>query len=96
MQSRRVSWAIHGRIASSLRQAVEMLVHAREDVLEHVLGVVWRQPERLHRDRVDIAREALHELVPGGLVAGAAARDELGVGGGGFHCRRIRPRSPLS
>ena len=67
-----------------------MLVDAREDVLEHVLGIVRRKPERLDGDRVDVAREALDELVPRGLVAGTAARDDFGVGGGGDHPERIR------
>ena len=56
-----------------------MLVDAGEDLLEDVLGVVRRQPERLEADRVDVAREPLDELVPGGLVAAAAARDELRI-----------------
>ena len=57
-----------------------MGVHPREDVLEDVLGVLLREPETANRDRVDVAREALDELVPGLGVALATARDELGVG----------------
>jgi hypothetical protein len=60
-------------------QLVEVLVRAREHFLEDVLRVGLGQPERLDRDRVDIAREALHQLAPRLLVAGAAARDELAV-----------------
>src|SRR3954467_4518850 len=60
-------------------QLVEVLVCPGEDFLEDVLGVGLRQAERLHRDGVHVAGEALDELPPGGLVAGAAARDELAV-----------------
>jgi hypothetical protein len=52
-----------------------MLVDACEHLLEDVLGVVRRQPERLHRDRVDVAGEALDQLVPRGLVPGTAPGD---------------------
>src|SRR5262245_33256558 len=61
-------------------ELVEMLVGPRENLLKHVLCVVLRQLERLDGDRVDVAREALDELVPGFLVAGAAARHQLPVG----------------
>jgi hypothetical protein len=57
-----------------------MLVDLREDVLERVLRVVAREPERLHDDRVDVAREALDERRPRVVVAGAATRDQLAVG----------------
>ena len=46
-------------------QPVEMGVDAREDVLEDVLRVVLGEAEALRADRVDVAREALDELVPG-------------------------------
>ena len=62
-----------------------MLVDAGEDLLEDVFGVVRREPERLEADRVDIAREPLDELVPGGLLAVAAARDELCICRGVCH-----------
>ena len=45
MQARRVSWASHGLNAESSLQPAELFVHLREDVLEHVLGVVGRQPK---------------------------------------------------
>ena len=75
-QSRRVSWAIQGRSASSSRSVAEPLVDAHEDVLEDVLGVVLGQAEALDGDRVDVAREALDELAPGVVVArhGSARR----------------------
>ena len=57
-----------------------MLVRAREDLLEDVLGVLVREPVRLGRDRVDITGEALDEDVPGLGLAGAAARDQICVG----------------
>ena len=72
-----MSWASHGLTAASSRSAVEPLVRPREDLLEDVLGVVLGEAKPLHGDRVDVAREALDELRPGRLVAGAAARDEL-------------------
>ena len=78
MQSRRVSGREPGPERIVVPEGVQTLVGAREGVLEHVLGVVLRQPERL-RDRVDVAGIALHELPPGVRVAGAAAYDELGV-----------------
>ena len=46
-------------------EGVEPRVDAREDLLEDVLGVRVAQPEALRADRVDVAREALDELVPG-------------------------------
>src|SRR5919106_2612301 len=63
-------------------KAVEMLVRAREDLLEDVLGVVLAQAEGLRADRVDVTREAADQLAPRGLVAGAAARDHTRVGKG--------------
>jgi len=57
-----------------------VLVHASEDLLEDVFGVVRGQPERLDGDRVDVAREALHELVPRRRVALPASCDELRIG----------------
>jgi hypothetical protein len=62
-----------------------MLVDAGEDLLEDVLGVVGREPERLGRDRVDVAGEALDELVPGGRLSASAPGDELRVGCGFCH-----------
>ena len=60
-------------------QLLELLVRPREDLLEHVLGVVVAEPEGLDRDRVHIARKALDQFVPGGLVTGAAPGDEGGI-----------------
>ena len=80
MQARRVSWASHGLNGRVVPEPVELLVHLREDVLEHVLGVVGREPKRLDTDRVDVAREPFDERVPGRSVALAAARDELRIG----------------
>ena len=62
-------------------ERAEPLVDAGEDVLEDVLGVLLAEAEALHRDRVDVAREALDQLTPGVVVARAAACDERGVGG---------------
>jgi hypothetical protein len=76
-----------------LAERVEPLVDPREDLLEDVLGVVLGEPERLDRDRVDIAREPLDERVPGFLVAAAAKRDEFGVAElGGQRCWASRSR----
>jgi hypothetical protein len=59
-----------------------MLVRTGEDLLEDVLGILAPQPEGLGADRVDVAREAVHELAPRSLVARATARYETGVGKG--------------
>src|SRR5205085_9412326 len=48
--------------------------------LEDVLGVLLGQAEPAAADRVDVAREALHELVPRGGIARAAPRNELRIG----------------
>ena len=63
-------------------EAVEVLVGPGEDLLEHVLCIGRRQTEGLCRDRIDVARETLHELGPGENVAAAAASDQFRVGGG--------------
>ena len=84
-QSLRVSWASQGRIAASFRSFGEILVRAGEDLLEHVLGVRVGRPERLDRDRVDVAGEAIDELAPRVVVSRAAAGDELCVGFGDGH-----------
>src|SRR4029077_1601879 len=60
-------------------ESVEMLVRAREDLLEDVLGVARLEPEALDADRVDVTREALDELAPGIVVPLATTRDEPGV-----------------
>ena len=60
-------------------EPVEVLVGAGEDLLEDVLGVARLQPEALHADRVDVAREALDELGPGLVAPFAAARDQFRV-----------------
>jgi hypothetical protein len=74
-------------------ERVEPLVDAGEHVLEDVLRVMRRQAESLYRDRVDVAREAVDELAPGGLVAVAAAGNELGVAElGGQVCCAVRRR----
>ena len=70
-------------VVAELRQ---VLVRAGEHLLEHVLGVRLGQAERLDRDRVDVAREALDELAPRVVVSRAAAGDELCVGFGDWHC----------
>ena len=80
MQRRRVSWPIQGRIASSSRSSLEVLVRAGEDLLEDLLGVLRPEPEGLAADGVDVAREARDELAPGVLVTAAAAGDELSIG----------------
>src|SRR5262249_974640 len=64
-------------VAPQLRQS---FIRAGEDLLEHVLGVVLWEPEAAAGDRVDVAREALHELVPGVGIPRAAPRDELCIG----------------
>jgi hypothetical protein len=58
-------------------QRVEPLVDACEDLLEDILGILFFEPEALDRDRVDVAREPLHERRPRFLVAAAAAGHEL-------------------
>ena len=98
--------AVEAEVARQLRQPrldravvaqpVEPLVRAREDLLEDVLRVVLGQPEPLHGDRVHVAGEPLDELPPGAFVAGAAARDELGVGELGGHAVATPERVPPS
>ena len=66
-------------------QPVELLVGAREDLLEGVLGGMLGERERAREDRVHVAGEALDEQLPGVVVARAAAGDELGVGWRGRH-----------
>jgi hypothetical protein len=61
-------------------EGVEPLVRPGEHVLKDVLGVVLGQPEGADGDRVHIARETLHQLVPRLRLAGPAAPDELRVG----------------
>src|SRR5207253_2128258 len=68
----------------------QVLVRAREDLLEDVLRVVLGQPEGLDGDRIDVAGEALDQAVPGVAVAASAAGDELRVG------QRVRHRSSSS
>ena len=63
-------------------QPIEMLIGAGEDFLEDVLGILVPQPEGLGADGVHVAGEAVDELAPRSLVAGAAARYETGVGKG--------------
>src|SRR6185503_14852777 len=53
---------------------------AVEDLLEDVLRVVGAQAEPLRRNGIDVAREAVDELLPGALVAGAATGDQRRVG----------------
>src|SRR5260221_7975352 len=73
-------------------QAVEVGVYARENVLENVLGIVLAEAEPLRADRIDVARKALDELVPGGRISLAAAPYELGIrsGQGGHPPTSIR------
>src|SRR5919198_1093909 len=76
-------------------ELVQVLVRTREDLLEDVLGVRLRQPEGLHGDGVDVAREALDQLVPRLLIACPAAGDELAVTQRRRHypdCDWCRPR----
>jgi hypothetical protein len=63
-----------------LPQRPQLLVDAREDLLEDVLCVVLREAEGLDANRVDVARETVDQLPPGVFVTRAAARYELGVG----------------
>ena len=58
----------------------EVLVRAREHLLEHVVGVRLGQPERLHGDRVDVAGVAIDEHAPGVVVAAATTSDQLRIG----------------
>ena len=62
-----------------VEELVEMLVRAREHLLEDVLGIGVGQAECLSRDRVDVARKALDQLRPRLLIPGPAAGDELAV-----------------
>src|SRR5439155_19942079 len=66
----------NGRVVS---KPVEILVRAREDFLEDVLGVCLRQPESLYGNRVDVAREPFDQLGPGLLVARPTACHELTI-----------------
>ena len=66
-------------------EPAQVLVDAREDLLEDVLRVVLREPECLDGDGIDVAGEALDELVPGRLVAGPAACHELRIRQGARH-----------
>jgi len=66
-----------GRVVPEL---VEVLVGAREHLLEDVLRVLRREPEGLDGDGVDVAGEALDKLPPSIVVAFTAAGDEGGVG----------------
>jgi aquaporin TIP len=61
-------------------QIAQALVGAREHLLEHVLGVGLPEAEALDGNCVHVPGEAVDELAPGILVAGAAARDKLCVG----------------
>ena len=61
-------------------QLVQVLVGASEDLLEDVFCVMLRHLEALNRDRVDVAGEAVDQLAPGVVVAGAAPGDQLSVG----------------
>src|SRR5437868_1721196 len=58
-------------------QRVESLVDLGENLLEDVLGVMFAESEPLRRDRIDVARETLHERRPRLLIAVAATGDEL-------------------
>ena len=60
-------------------ERAQALVRPGEGLLEDVLGVRVGKPEGLG-DREDVAGVALDDEAPGLVVAGAAARDELGVG----------------
>ena len=71
----REPWPHRGVVA----QRVEPLERPGEDVLKDILRIGLGKPEGAHRDRVDVAREALDELVPGRGLAGSAALNELGI-----------------
>ena len=73
-------------------ELVEALVRSREHLLEDVLGIGVREAVALDSDRVDVAGEAFDEVRPCLLVAGAAARDQLGVGEAGDHAAPIPQR----
>ena len=60
-------------------ERAEPFVRLCEDILKDVFGVVLGQPERLRRDREDVAGESLDERVPRGTITATAARDEIGV-----------------
>ena len=95
-QAFRVSCASQGLIAVVVAQRVEPFERAGEDVLEDVLGVVLRQPESAHGDRVHVAREAFDELVPRLLLSRPAALDELRVGEFDGHRGTAHSSSDLS
>src|SRR6185503_6336232 len=61
-------------------EAPQLLVDLGEDVLEDVFGVLLRESEALDADRVHVAGEPLHQLVPGVGIPCATPRDERLVG----------------
>ena len=65
---------------------VERLVHLDEDLLRQVLGLV-DPPGEAVGEAEHLASVACDELPPGGLVAGPAGRQEIGVGRGQEHLR---------
>src|SRR5205823_7383607 len=74
-------------------QPAQVFVDACERLLEHVLGVRLTQAVSAC-DRKDIAREPLHQLAPGGVLAGATGSDDLRVADRGPVHRRPR-HSPI-
>ena len=81
----RVDRAVAGRLRDprpqrvAVAEGVEPFEDAREHLLEDVLGVVRIEPVDARDDRVDVPPVAVDERLPRGLVARAAAADELGV-----------------
>src|SRR5205807_2430243 len=79
-------------------QRIEPGVDPGEHLLERILCVGLLAPKTAAADRVDVAREPLHEEVPGRVVALTTAPDELGVTRGDLraHSRmRLRRRGAV-
>ena len=68
------------RSSNLVAQPRQLLVDLGEHVLEHVLGVLVGEPERLHADGVHVARESLDEIVPRRGLPGPAAGHQAGIG----------------
>ena len=81
-QSRRVSCASQGRIAASSRSFGRFSYARAKTSWKTSSASASRQAERLDRDRVHVAGEAIDELAPRVVVSRAAAGDELCVGFG--------------
>ena len=57
-------------------QHLEPLEYPGEDVLEDILGVVWRDPKRAHDDRVDVGGVLVDEIAPGVRITSPTAIDK--------------------